>query len=157
MIRKFLILVALFAVQFSCGSQETKKDAVVKVSKDDAEMTAAFKAAKDNILIFDNNLGKEGVHTAIKVAFPHGDDLEYCWVTQVKKVNDQYIGKLDSEPNNDIGHKRGDAISVGKDRIVDWIVMAEGPALGNYTLRALFKKMSDKEVQDAKKAMHWVD
>ena len=156
---KLLYLLLSVCVFFlvSCGDSEKKKDPLVHVSDDDTEMAQAFKLAKENISILDENIGKENVRTSIKVEFPYGEDSEYCWVSEITKDGENYIGRLSNEPVNNIGYKIGDEITTKKDKIVDWIVMSDGPALGNYTLRALFKNMSKEDIQKAKRVMKWED
>lgn len=148
-----LVIIALV----SCGGSQ--KDVIVKVSDEDPLMTAAFKQAKDEFPTFEENLGKPGVYCAMKVGFEHKDGTEYCWIGRVTKVDgsaDEYRGILDSDPGHDIGHKAGDTVTVKRERISDWIVKEKtGPAQGNFTLKALFPKMSAEEVAAAKKAMRW--
>jgi uncharacterized protein YegJ (DUF2314 family) len=76
-------------------------------------------------------------------------------VTKAAGAGDEYAGLLSSEPDHDIGHKFRDPVRVKRAQIVDWIVQGEGPAQGNYTLKALFPKMKPEEIAEAKKAMGW--
>lgn len=148
-----LALVALVA----CGGSNDVP--FVQVADDDAQMAAAFKQAKENIHLLDENIGKDDTFCAIKVGFKHSDGTEYCWIGRVTKVDgstDEYQGRFDSDPKHDIGHKLGDTIRVKRELVADWLVKTKtGPALGNYTLKALLPTMSPEDAAAVKRAMRW--
>ena len=129
------------------------------VAEDDALMAAAFKQAKENIHILDENIGKDDLFCAIKVGFKYSEGTEYCWIGRVTKVEgsvDEYQGRFDSDPKHDIGHKLGDTVRVKQELVADWLVKAKtGPALGNYTLKALLPTMTPEDAAAVKRAMRW--
>ncbi len=152
MIAGFVLLISLA----SCGGSHD--DVVVNASDDEPLMVAAFKQAKNEIHTLDENIAKDGVYCGIKVGFKYPGGTEYCWISHVAKVagsTDEYQGAFDNDPDHAIGQKAGDTVTVKRERIIDWIVKGDGPALGNYTLKALFPKMSPKDIDEAKQAMGW--
>jgi uncharacterized protein YegJ (DUF2314 family) len=132
------------------------KKHVILVSVDNQEIDDARKEAQSHLDTLDRYLQREAFQTAIKVGFPSDKETEFCWLANVMKLeNGHYSGILGNQPQNNIGYHQGERVEISPSGIVDWMVRGAGPVLGNFTLRALLKKMSKEDAKAAKDAMGW--
>ena len=118
-------------------------DPVVEFSKDDAELNAAIKAARETLPIFwtlfdtDPVVKESGL---VKVAFPiRGGGNEHMWLKDLQRRNGAIYGTLDNIPAGDVGHRKGDRIRIDPEQITDWSYFRAGRMYGNYTTRVMVK------------------
>lgn len=119
-------------------------DPVVEFSKDDVELNAAIKAARDTLPIFWTLFDTDPVvkDTGIlKVSFPiRGGGNEHMWMKDLERRNGVIYGTLDNIPAGDVGHRKGDRIRIDPEQITDWSYFRAGRMYGGYTTRVMVKQ-----------------
>ena len=121
---------------------------VVAVEEGDPEMNAAVAKAQETLPQFISALQLPAPNQSdftIKIGFKDGEDTEYMWLSPVTYDGAQFKGKLDNDPVSVRNVKIGDEITVGPDRVVDWMYVQDGKLVGGYTLRVLRDRMSPQQ------------
>ena len=156
--KRILIFTAtVLAVAASGGCRKPKvstpavgDDHVILIEKDDPEMNAAkARARAETDAFLDKVHTGEAQDFSVKVPVEDGTTVEYFWLKEVAYKDGVFTGKIDNDPEEVHTVKLGDAVTVKKDEIADWLYMQDGKMHGNYTMRVLLKKMSPEE------ADHW--
>lgn len=119
-------------------------DPVVEFSRDDPELKAAMKAARDTLPIFwtlfdtDPVVKRSGI---VKMAFPiRGGGSEHMWLRDLERKNGAIYGTLDNYPAADVGVREGDRVKIDPALITDWSYVRAGRMYGGYTTRAMLKQ-----------------
>ena len=134
----------------------SKRDKVVNVEHDDADMTAAIATARETLpqfwQVFDKREHGES-DFALKVKITDKRGTEHFWATDIERPDGKTMGTINNDPNIVASVKLGDRIKIPEADISDWLYMRDGKMVGNHTLKALFKKMPAGEVERLKKIM----
>lgn len=135
---------------------DASEDPVIDVSADDPEMNAAIAQARESLphfwQVFKNPAQGES-DFALKVRIEDGNNVEFFWVTNVRRDAGKVYGVIANDAGRVRTVKLGDEIEVADDSIADWLYWRDGKMVGNFTLRALFKHMPDEEVERLKAMM----
>jgi uncharacterized protein YegJ (DUF2314 family) len=141
MLRTVLLAIVLAACLGCKGSKGSKDDTVVSVSDTDPEMNAAMAEAKRRWPEFVSAFREQnGERFSAKYPFPKSTGaVEHVWFS-VSAINaDQVTGTIDNDPVGDIGHKRGETVTVPSRDISDWLYSVKGKkeVVGGFTIKVL--------------------
>ncbi|WDQ18409.1 DUF2314 domain-containing protein [Rhodopirellula sp. P2] len=150
MIHKLLVgFVASTLIAF-CGCSESPTpnssvSSVVNVEDDDSEMNAAIAKAQETLSFFENNWKTMGSDAySLKFALPTSDgELEHIWFTPIKIEGDEITGECANDPENIPNLKLGDARTVTRSDITDWMIIVGQKCYGGYTIRVLSEREPD--------------
>ena len=149
------VLVAMAGVHAADMDQQTGKikDQVVNVSKGNAEMNAAISQARatlDEFLALNARPPKGAEDFRLKVGFTdpaNTTNTEYMWVMRFQQTGGKFQGTLTDNPEYVENVENGDTVHFTRADIVDWGYTIQGKQKGSYTVCAMFKHMSAKEVK----------
>src|SRR6266568_3165951 len=122
---------------------KARRDQVVLVENDDADMAAAFRKARETLpefLALARAPRPTATKLAVKVAIPAGDGNEYFWLTPFAPRGDQYAGRVNNSPRSAKQVKFGQVVEFSEAEIVDWLYMEGGKMRGNFTACAMLKR-----------------
>jgi uncharacterized protein YegJ (DUF2314 family) len=149
------LAVLLLCLPFACddaptgrGGPATRAANTVAVADDDAAMNAAVAKARETLPQFVAALKSPTPAQrdfAIKAGFAEGDAVEYMSVTAVRPEGAGFRGTLNNDPTALRNVKRGDEVTVGPDRVVDWSYVEDGKLVGGHTLRVLRERMTPEQ------------
>jgi uncharacterized protein YegJ (DUF2314 family) len=145
----FCLLLSLFA---ACS----KRDKVINVEENDAEMVAAIAKARDTLPHFWQVYEKPArgeTNFALKVKITDKQGTEHFWATDVERRDGKIRGTINNDPNIVQSVKLGDRMEIPEADISDWLYMREGKMIGNQTVKPLFKQMPADEVKQLKAMM----
>lgn len=118
---------------------------VISVDDDDAvmnEATAAARASVDRMIERLPALQNAGLYVSVKMPIVTGKKTEHMWVGDLEFRDGKFFGKLANDPvDGDL--QSGDAVSVAKADISDWMVVDGTELHGGYTIIVLRNQMSD--------------
>ena len=149
-----ILVLALLAFPLACdngstgGGPATRGANTVAVADDDAAMNAAVATARETLPQFVAALKSptpDQRDFVIKVGFTEGDATEYMTVTSVRPDGPGFRGTLHNDPAVARNVKRGDEVSVGRERVVDWYYTEKGKLVGGHTLRVLRDRMTPEQ------------
>ncbi len=143
----FLLLLALTLTACS------KNDRVVMVDDQDPEMTAAIAKARSQLPHFWQTFEKPArgeSDFALKVEITDTNGSEHFWTTDLQRTNGVIRGTINNDPNIVKTVKLGSRITIPEPDISDWLYRRDNRMVGNYTIRAMFKKMPAKQVEQLK-------
>ena len=138
--------------------ESLKKDEVTLVKDDDAKMNAAIAEARKTVDEFINALkakDPKAKHFAVKAPLVDGDQVEHVWLVNLKVSGDKLSGVIGNKLQIVKNYKMGQAVTLGKKEITDWMYVKDGVVQGNVTLKAMFHTMDPEEVKALKKMMGW--
>jgi uncharacterized protein YegJ (DUF2314 family) len=139
---RFLSAVLLLSV-FGCNQ---KPDTLITEEYDQAEMAAAIARAQKEVDSFIAELASPtGEDHAVKAPIQDGGETEHFWLTDVTFRDGKFHGTINNDPGIVGNVKFGQAWSLGKGEISDWMYMRDGKMYGNYTMRPLLKTLPDEE------------
>jgi uncharacterized protein YegJ (DUF2314 family) len=150
-------LTAVALLGIGC-SQKTasSNDPTTKVDDDDPEMIAAIAKARASLPEFwkklQNHAGNE-TDFSLKVRITDKNGAEHFWLGNLEHRDGKIYGVIDNNAEIVANVKLGDRIEIPDADISDWLYMRRGKMVGNYTIRALFKKMTPEEVESCKKML----
>src|SRR5688572_29018886 len=149
---RFVPALLLLGLPFACddaptggGGPATRAANTVAVADDDAAMNAAVAKARESLPQFLAALKSASPAQrdfAIKAGFTDGDATEYMTITAVRPDSPGFRGTLNNDPTALRNVKRGDEVSVGPERVVDWSYVENGKLVGGLTLRVLRDRMT---------------
>lgn len=149
----YIIWIAVLAIiplimVFRSGPK--RSDGLVTIERDDAEMTAAIAKARASLPLFwevfqRRERGESGFALKVRITDAYG--TEHFWANDIVRTNGQTMGTISNDANIVKKVKFGDRIEIPEAEITDWTYILDGKMAGNYTLRALFKKMPAPEVE----------
>ena len=147
---------ALFNSGFGGGSfmDKARRDEVVFVEKDDPDMAAAFRKARETLpefLALARAPQSTATKLAVKIAIPDGDGNEYFWLTQFAPRGDKYAGRINNTPRAAKQVKLGQVVEFSEAEIVDWLYMEDGKMRGNFTACAMLKREPPDQLEAMKK------
>jgi uncharacterized protein YegJ (DUF2314 family) len=151
----FVILVTAIsvAVTTGCSKRVSSTDKVVEVSQDDAEMNQAIAKARSLLPQFWQTFEKPQKGDSdfgLKVKITEGEKAEHFWTTDIERKDGKIFGVINNDPETVHNVKLGQKITIAEADISDWMYMRGGKIVGNFTMRALFSKMSAEEVEKFK-------
>ena len=129
------------------------RDEVIRLPKDDPDMAAAMRKARETLpqfLALWRAPRASTSHFAVKVGIK--DDVggvEYFWITPFTEKDGRYSGRIDNDPNTVKNVKLGDTVRFGQDEIVDWLYLDGADMKGNYTACELFRREPRREAEAA--------
>lgn len=138
------ILLTLALIMGCNNSADDDRDTrgVVNVADHDSEMLSAIKTAKETFSFFEENwktIKSDGY--SLKFALPTTDGgIEHIWFSPTKIQGDKISGECANDPVKIPGLKIGDARTVSRDDISDWMIMIGNKCYGGYTIRVLAKR-----------------
>jgi uncharacterized protein YegJ (DUF2314 family) len=153
---KLLASSVVVAALLTGCSRSSSVDKVVDVAADDAEMEAAIRTARGKLgqfwAVFEKpENGEKDFAFKVRIKDSHG--VEHFWVTDLRRDNGKVYGKIANDPEFVTSVKIGQEIEIPEEDISDWMYVRNDKMIGNYTLRALFKKMPKAEVEKFKAVM----
>ena len=149
-------VILLSVISLLAFSSCSKKDKVIGVKDNDAEMNAAIAKARETLPLFWRAFEKQErgeTDFALKVRITDKRGTEHFWATDIEHRDGKIKGIINNEPNIVAKVKMGDVIEIPEPDITDWLYMREGKMVGNFTLKPLFKEMPKKEVDFYKSIM----
>ena len=148
-----LILASVITVSLTACS---KRDKVISVEDDDAEMNSAIVKARETLphfwQVFEKPERGES-DFALKVKITDQRGTEHFWAIDIEKLNGKIKGTINNDPNIVKAVKLGSRIEIPEADISDWMYMREEKMIGNQTLKPLFKQMSAEQVKQFKSIM----
>jgi uncharacterized protein YegJ (DUF2314 family) len=150
-----LAIAVTIASAVSCAPSQSrpKDDPIASVQATDSEMNAAIAKARESLPKFFERWKHPGPGESdfnLKLKFTEGDNVEHIWIGQLEGSPGRITGVVNDTPENIHSVKLGQRIPIPEDRISDWLYLRNGKMVGNWTVRALFKKMSPEEVKSMK-------
>lgn len=153
--RSTTAIAALIALTAGMAGAESlldraKRDEIAHVAKDDAEMAAAMRRARETLPEFLKLAAAPRPTTrgfAIKVAVSEADDTEFFWITRFERRNDEFTGRINNTPRLVKKVRFGQAITFKEEEIVDWLYQDAGAMRGNFTACVLLKREPPAEAE----------
>jgi len=156
MIRNPLIASLSFCVLLSLFAACSKRDKVINVEENDAEMVAAIAKARDTLPHFWQVYEKPArgeTNFALKVKITDKKGTEHFWATDIERRDGKIRGTINNDPNIVKSVKLGDRMEIPEADISDWLYLRDGKMIGNQTVKPLFKQMPADEVKQLKAMM----
>jgi uncharacterized protein YegJ (DUF2314 family) len=147
---------AFFNDGFGGGTlvDKARRDEVALVEKDDPDMAAAFRKARETLpefLALASAPRPTATNLAVKIAIPDGDGNEYFWLTRFAPRGDKYTGRINNTPRAAKQVKFGQVVEFSENEIVDWLYIEGGKMHGNFTACALLKREPADQSEAMKK------
>jgi uncharacterized protein YegJ (DUF2314 family) len=156
-----LVLLAVVSYNFFNGPyasgtlmDKAKRDDVALVEKDDPDMAAAFRKARETLpefLALARAPQSTATSLAVKIAIPDADGNEYFWLTQFAPRGNKYTGRISNTPRAAKQVKLGQVVEFSEAEIVDWLYVEGGKMRGNFTACALLKREPADQVEAMRK------
>jgi len=125
--------------------------AIYHVQGDDQAMNGAIGKARRTLQTFIDSL-KSGNHSlrdfTIKMKFKTAEGHEHIWLNNISFVGSKMFGVVNNLPEQTREVNLGETVEVTDDKITDWMFIEDGKLRGGYTIRVLFKDMSEKEKKE---------
>lgn len=158
MCRRFGIVAALALAFAGCG-KDRPADKVAYVADDDPGMNAAMGTARANVNTFVAALqaprpGQSAF--SVKAAFADGGVTEHMWLMPVTYDGTNFQGVVNNEPEQITSVKMGATVTVGPDKISDWMYVERGKPVGGQTLRVLRDGFTPAERAEFDKSVPFV-
>ncbi len=135
-----------FLFALLCMSCDQKPETLIDSGFNEAEMDSAIARARREVDTFLAELAKPtGKDHAVKAPVKDGDQTEHFWLTHVTYEGGKFHGKIGNDPGIVANVKFGQAWSIAKDDISDWMFVRDGKIHGNYTMLPLLATMPEKE------------
>lgn len=157
-----VLLILFGGYWFFSGSYSTetfveraRRDEVSKVAKDDADMAAAFRKARETLpeLLSLARAPRPSIdHFAVKVGIPAANGInEYFWLSPFEPRGGKYTGRINNTPRMVKTVKFGQLIEFSEHEIVDWLYTEDGKMRGNFTACAMLRRESPDQAEAARK------
>ena len=148
--RRIFLTIALVVIALSSNTLAKKpmkehpdrKD-VDGIEREDPEMLAANKKARESLMTFVRALGKreKGKRYLLKVTLKEGDTVEHVWLEPVRWNDPGLLGVLAVDPVEIKKHKKGDVIYPLPADVSDWLILSEdGTKEGGFTADVIEKR-----------------
>lgn len=127
-----------------------KRDEIAHVAKDDAEMAAAMRRAREALPEFLRLAASPRPTTrgfAVKVGISEADDTEFFWIAPFARRNNEFTGRINNTPRLVKKVKLGQTITFREDEIVDWLYQDASAMRGNFTACVLLKREPRDEAE----------
>jgi uncharacterized protein YegJ (DUF2314 family) len=153
--RQILTIAALAVLTATLAAAETlleraKRDDIAFVEKNDAEMAAAMRRARETLPDFLKLARAPRPKTrgfAVKVAVVENEEAEYFWIAPFQPGKAGFTGEINNAPQLVKNVKLGQTITFQENEIVDWLYDDGGRMMGNYTACVLLKREPKQEAQ----------
>ncbi len=125
-------------------AQTIRSGDTVAVPHGDVHIAKAIREARSRLPDFLTRARKPDptMHTfAVKLAVPTDVSLEFIWITPFEMKDGHFVGQISNEPKNIKGIRRGQWVQFTEDDIVDWTYHQNGKRKGNFTARAIAKRL----------------
>ena len=152
-LKRIFILVGVITLALTACS---KRDRVIDVGADDAEMNAAIAKARKMLPHFWQVLEKPErgeSDFALKVKITDNNGTEHFWTIDIDKSGGKIMGTINNDPNVVETVKLGTRMEIPEADISDWMYVRDEKMIGNYTIVPLFREMSDDQVKHFKSIM----
>jgi uncharacterized protein YegJ (DUF2314 family) len=145
----FILLTGVLLAGILVSCSDSTADKTIGVEEDDADMKSAIAKAREALPRFWQSFehpqpGEADFALKVKITDKHG--TEHFWASKLERKDGKIMGTIDNDPNIVRRVKMGDRVEIPEADISDWTYLRGDKIVGNYTLRALFKHMSAKEV-----------
>jgi uncharacterized protein YegJ (DUF2314 family) len=143
-----LLLLGACSKGYDSSTGERGEAGSSRAEADDREMNAAMAQARDTLAQFEERLANptpDQTMAIIKGRFTEGDLVEHMWLNQIVVTPEGYRGVLGNDPYELTGMKAGATLVVPRERVSDWIVVADGKLIGGYTMRVLRSRLPEDE------------
>lgn len=155
------LIVALLALSVESTRTETlleraKRDGIAYVEKNDAEMAAAMRRARETLPEFLKLARAPRPMTrgfAVKVAISEADDTEFFWIAPFVQRKNEFSGQVNNTPQLVKKVRLGQTITFKEDEIVDWLYQDGGRMHGNFTACVLLKREPPQEAEEFMKQL----
>jgi uncharacterized protein YegJ (DUF2314 family) len=147
----------IFSGGYRAGTlvERARRDETAKVAKDDPDMAAAFRKARDTLpefLALAQAPRPTITHMAVKIGIPDGDDhTEFFWLSPFEPRSGKYTGRINNTPRMVKTVKFGQIVEFSEDEIVDWLYTEYGKMHGNLTACVLLKREPPDQVEVVRK------
>jgi uncharacterized protein YegJ (DUF2314 family) len=133
-----------FSGGYNAGTlvERAKRDEVVRVGKDDPDMAAAFRKARETLpefLALARAPRPSATDLAVKIGIPAGNTKEYFWLSPFELRGRKYAGHINNTPRMAKTVTLGQVVEFSEEEIVDWVYLEDGKMHGNFTSCALLK------------------
>ncbi len=127
------------------GQPRDESDPLVfTVEENDPEIAAAIAEARrsiDEFIAHLQNPSPTMMHFSVKKPFPARDgSREHIWVDVTEFRDGKFHGKIGNNPVAVEGIALGDAVTVAKDDISDWIIVDGDNIIGGFTTEVMRKR-----------------
>lgn len=149
------LLTAFIAAPLSAQTllEKARRDEIVRVPDNDADMKAAFQKARSTLEDF-LSIAREArpsiTNYAVKIPVRGNGSTEYFWISRFTESNGRLVGRIDNNPRMVDNVKIGQLISFKKTDVVDWLYRENGKMIGNYTGCVLIKHEPPEDVEALK-------
>ena len=143
------LITAIPLLFFGCS----RGDKVVIVEPDDPEMVAAIAKARETLPQFWTTFAQpksDETHFCLKVKITDKHGTEHFWADNIERKDGKITGTINNDAEIVKSVKLGDRIEIPSADISDWLYERKGKLVGCYTMKAMFKKMPAKEVDEFK-------
>lgn len=132
----------------ACGCSRERPSTLADGNYDVQEMDAAIARARSEVESFIQELEHPtGMMHAVKAPIEDDGQVEHFWLTDLKYEDGNFKGTINNDPGIVHNVKIGQAWSVGKNEISDWMFMKDNKMHGNYTMRPLLKTLPPEEAE----------
>jgi uncharacterized protein YegJ (DUF2314 family) len=136
--------------------ERAQRDDIAYVEKDDAEMAAAMRKARERLPEF-LKLARAPKPMmrgfAVKVAISEGDDTEFFWIAPFEQRKKEFSGRINNAPQLVKKVKFGQTITFREEEIVDWLYQNGRTMQGNFTTCVLLKREPRDEAEELMKEL----
>jgi uncharacterized protein YegJ (DUF2314 family) len=149
-LRAYSMFVILAFGIAAAGAQTRDHNEVVRVPKQDPDMSAAIAKAQATLDDFLAVWRAQPAGTSdykLKVRISEGATSEHFWVQPFRPAKDGFEGILANEPKLVRSVRGGQRISFARGDITDWGYVREGKQVGSFTVCALFKHAPREQVE----------
>jgi uncharacterized protein YegJ (DUF2314 family) len=154
--RYFGLIPLLFLGALPSCSKKGYTPTISIVPTADPEMVAAIAKARDSLpgfwQTFQNPKHGETNFT-IKVRFSDTNGQEYVWLGDISREDKRVFGRVGGAGLTVRCIKEGQRVPIDEVDIADWSYERDGKIFGNYTVRALFKVMPQRDVDYFKRRL----
>lgn len=160
-IMKYITLLSFLILCLSCANKQPDKNAAPQklgldsttdtytVTPEDTTINKAIDKAKNTLADFNKALQSKNPsysEFAVKKKYlTNNGYAEHMWIAGITIENGDYKGFLNNDPEQNIGVKLGDKVTVKKSEITDWMYLDNDVLKGGYTIRAIRNKLSKEE------------
>jgi uncharacterized protein YegJ (DUF2314 family) len=155
--KKYYFIALLFAL-FACKDNQKKvaekDDNLVTVPGEDPEMNNAIQVAKKTYPAFLQQFRDPDSSVSdfsVKMRFDYGEgNGEHMWLSNLYSRDEKLFGVLGDDPVKITTVHAGDSLEIKEDRLSDWMYIKGNKLVGGYTIKAIYRKMSEKEKAEFK-------
>lgn len=143
----------LLLVAFACCSCGSKPETLAQGGYDEKEMDAAIARAQSEVDSFVAEMAKgNGKDFSVKAPVREVGTTGF-WLTDITFKDGEFSGKIGNDPGIVGNVKFGQAWTIKKEKISDWMFMRDGKMHGNYTMRPLLKTLPKDEADEMRKML----